>query len=91
MKISNTLIAHLRWFYAGHSIDICIDICNQFGKLIPSDPYGKLIKQGHIRDLLAKGYLNKVNVEQYGIEYRRYVISSLGQECFKGYNDAHRK
>ena len=77
----------LRWFSLGHHMDVCIDICNQIGRLFPSDSYGQIIKQGQLRDLSAKGYLKKQLVEHFGISYWRFSISDSGIACFEEYTN----
>ena len=56
-KLSSNLAFPLRWFSNGHHIDVCIDICNQIGRFIPSEPVGKIIKQSQVQALFVRGFL----------------------------------
>ena len=90
--LPSTLAFNLRWFSNGNHIDVCVDICSQFGRFFPSEPLGQIIKQGQLRSLLAKGYLLKETVYSFGIQYSRFKISSYGTSTFERYkNDCSNK
>ncbi|MFT5297201.1 MAG: hypothetical protein ACI9YH_003232 [Colwellia sp.] len=77
--LSSTLTNSLTWFSTGHHIDVCIDICNQFGEFFPSESCGQTIKQGQIRDLFARGLLAKELIQSFGINYWRFSVSESGK------------
>ena len=68
IKLSEKLEECLRWFEEGNFVDLCIDVCNQFGNFYPSDIFGSSIKQGVIRELYAKGLIKKTLIEVYGVK-----------------------
>jgi len=86
-KLPSTLAFSLRWFSNGHHIDVCIDICNQIGRFFPSEPVGQIIKQGQIRDLIARGFLVKELTESFGISYWRFRVSESGKQRFEEYKN----
>jgi DNA-binding XRE family transcriptional regulator len=86
-KLSSNLIFSLRWFSMGHTLNICIDICNVFGKIEPSEAIGKIIKLSQIRDLFIRGYLIKELVENRGVNYWHFSVSESGKEYFEEYKN----
>lgn len=84
IQLSEKLKEYLCWFEDGNFVDLCIDVCNQFGNLYSSDIYGPSIKQGVIRELYAKGLINKTLVDIYGVNYWRFqakrVLKNMSKE-----------
>ena len=87
-KLTNNNYAHLRIFNDGLLLDLCLEPCAKFGKLLPSIPLGLIIKLGSIRDLKAKGLIVGVPYFRQGVEYKRFTISELGKSTFEKYKYA---
>jgi hypothetical protein len=87
-KLTNNNYAHLRILNDGVLLDLCIEPCTKFGKILPSAPLGQIIKLGSIRDLKAKGLIAGEAFFRQGVEYKRFTITPLGQELFEKYNNA---
>jgi len=79
IKLSEKLEECLRWFEEGNFVDLCIDVCNQFGNFYPSDIFGSSIKQGVIRELYAKGLIKKTLIEVYGVNYWRFEAKKVSK------------
>lgn len=77
-KLPSNLNASLSWFSNGHHIDVCIDICDQIGQFLPSEPLGEMIKQNQIQALFIRGFLIKELTNSFGISYWRFRISDSG-------------
>ncbi len=86
--LSSNLMFSLGWFSQGNHIDLCIDICNQLGRLLPSEPVGQIIKKSQIQGLLVRGFLDKELTESFGISYWRIRVSDAGKEYFEEHNNA---
>ncbi|NMP32560.1 hypothetical protein HII17_13420 [Thalassotalea sp. M1531] len=86
-KLTNNNYAHLRIFNDGLQLDLCVEPCAKFGKLLPSKPLGQIIKLGSIRDLKAKGLIVGEPYFRQGVEYKRFTISELGQSVFENYKN----
>ena len=86
-KLTNNNYAHLRIFNDGLLLDLCLEPCAKFGRLLPSLPLGQIIKLGSIRDLKAKGLIVGEPYFRQGVEYKRYTISELGQSTFEKYKN----
>lgn len=84
--LPSNLAFSLRWFSYGNHIDLCIDICNQLGKLFPSEPVGQIIKKSQIHSLLVRGFLEKELTNSFGISYWRIRISAAGKQYFEEHN-----
>ena len=84
--LPSNLAFSLRWFSQGNHIDLCIDICNQLGRLLPSEPVGQIIKKSQIQGLLVRGFLQKELIESFGISYWRIRVSDAGKEHFEAHN-----
>jgi len=87
-KLSSNLAVSLRWFSNGHHINVCIYICNQIGRLSPSEPFGQIIKQSQVQALFVRGFLVKEFTELLGISYWRFSISESGKKVFEEYKNA---
>lgn len=79
-NLTQSLDASLRWFSKGHYIDFCIDICNQLGKVLPSEAEGDFIKKAHLSGLMVRGFIASETVEVFRVQYVRYRITSLGKQ-----------
>ncbi|MCJ8295232.1 MAG: hypothetical protein MJK15_12560 [Colwellia sp.] len=84
--LPSNLAFSLRWFSQGNHIDLCIDICNQLGRLLPSEPVGQIIKKSQIQGLLVRGFLQKELIESFGISYWRIRVSDAGKKHFEAHN-----
>ena len=82
------LAFNLRWFSQGNHIDLCINICNQFGQLLPSEPEGQTIKKSQLQALLVRGFLDQALTNSYGISYWRIRVSDAGKKHFEEQNNA---
>jgi len=79
-KLAVNLVTSLKWFGEGHCIDLCVDICNQFGKLFPSEKLGQTIKNSHLSGLMVRGYIATETVVIFRIQYTRFRITSFGKQ-----------
>jgi hypothetical protein len=86
-KLSSNLAFPLRWFSNGHHIDVCIDICNQIGRFLPSEPLGIIIKQSQLQALFVRGFLDIEFTESFGISYWRFSVSESGKQYFEEYKN----
>lgn len=86
-NLPSNLMFSLRWFSQGNHIDLCIDICNQLGRLFPSEPVGQIIKKSQIQGLLVRGFLEKELTESFGISYWRIRVSDAGKKHFEEQNN----
>ena len=86
-KLPSNLMFSLRWFSQGNHIDLCIDICNQLGRLFPSEPVGQIIKKSQLQALLVRGFLEKELTNAYGISYWRIRVSDAGKKHFEEHNN----
>ena len=86
-KLTNNNYAHLRIFNDAKLLDLCLEPCARFGKILPSMPLGQLIKMGSIRDLKAKGLIEGEPYFRLGVEYKRFTISELGKSTFEKYKN----
>jgi len=66
---------------------VCIDICNQIGRFLPSDPVGQIIKQSQLQTLFVRGFLIKEFTESFGISYWRFSVSESGKQYFEEYKN----
>ena len=87
-KLTANLVSNLTWFCAGHYIDLCVDICNQFGKFIPSEPDGKHIKKSQISGLLIRGYIAAETVFILQMQFTRFRVTTLGKQCIEEWKHA---
>lgn len=85
-KLSANQLTSLRWFYDGNYIDLCVDICNQFGELIPSNTSGATIVRGTLSALMVRGFITTETVYIFRIQYTRFVITPLGRQLIDGAN-----
>ena len=85
--LPSNLLFSLRWFSQGNHIDLCINICNQFGRLLPSEPVGQIIKKSQIQALLVRGFLEQELTNSYGISYWRIQVSEAGKQHFEEHNN----
>ena len=85
--LSSKQAFNLRWFLNGHHIDVCIDICNQIGGLLPSESFGQTIKKSHIQALFVRGFLVKEFTESFGICYWRFSVSESGKNYLEEYGN----
>jgi len=83
VKLSEKLDICLSWFEEGNFVDLCIDVCNQFGHFYPSDIFGSSIKQRAIRELYAKGLIKKTLIEIYGVSYWRFEAKKVRKNMIK--------
>jgi len=91
-KLTNNNYAHLRILNDGLRLDLCVEPCAKFGRILPSQPLGRIIKIGSIRDLKAKGLIVGEPLFRQGVEYKRFIISDLGKSTFEKYsNDCSNK
>jgi len=86
-KLSSNLTFSLRWFSSDHHIDVCIDIGNKFGRLLPSEPVGLIFKQSQLQALYVRGFLVKKLTESFGICYWRFSVSESGKQYFEEYKN----
>jgi hypothetical protein len=71
----------------GLLLDLCVEPSATFGKIFPSLPQGQMIKRGAIRDLKAKGLIQGETIFVFGVEYKRYSISTEGKKVFEEYSN----
>ena len=84
MTTTSKLAPCLQWFISGKHIDLCVDLSNQFGKLFPQEIEGNPVKQGDIRQLIAKGYIQRTPIEVFGVAYQRYQATAFATKNFEG-------
>lgn len=73
----------LKWFLEENQLDLCVELTNQFGKFFPQVINNMPVKKGVIRQLLAKGYIERSTVEVFGVSYQRFKLSNYARKYFE--------